>query len=222
MSKESKLTLAVYEAKALDWVGCQSRKHNQEPAKYEQRQLAKQARIERFLDGMSPNPLVLEIGAGTGDDYYLFKKLELGCRVVLSDGAQAFVDIMKEKGLDAFLLDFDQKKIPGIYDVIYANHVLIHMTPDDIVRILPKIYGALRPRGRFIFNVGNVDGDCGDYAGWRDLPGFHKLGADRFFYYWKNTHIIRVVEEAGFCVKKYEVDGGTGGRRWIEICAIKP
>ncbi len=220
MSKESKQTLAVYEAKALDWVSCQSRKHGEEPAKYEQKRRAKKERLARFLSGMSPNPLVLEIGAGTGDDYYLLT--DLGCRVVLSDGAQAFVDIMKKKGLDAFQLDFDQKKIPGVYDVIYANHVLIHMTPDDIVRILPKIYGALRPRGRFIFNVGNVDSDCGHTCGWVDLPGFHKLGADRFFYNWKNTHIIQVVEEAGFCVKKFEVDGGDDGRRWIEICAIKP
>ena len=99
MSKESKQTLEIYQAKALDWISCQSRKHNEEPAKYERKRQKKKARLARFLDGMSPNPLVLELGAGTGDDYYLLK--DLGCRVLLSDGAQAFVDFMAKKGLEA-------------------------------------------------------------------------------------------------------------------------
>jgi SAM-dependent methyltransferase len=169
---------------------------------------------------MSSNPLVLEIGAGAGDDISMLE--DLGCRVLPSDGAQAFVDIMASKGYNAFLLDVSKKMIPGTYDVIYANHVFIHMTSEDVQRILPKIYGALRQGGRFIFNVGNRDGDGEHHSGWVDLPGFHELGAKRYFHYWKNYHLIQCVEDAGFVVKNYEVDGGSDDRRWIEICAIKP
>ena len=221
MSNESRETLRVYETMANDWVSCQTRKHKEEPAKYARKREEKAKRIGRFLEGMSPNSLVLEIGAGTGDDVQIFK--DLGCRVQPSDGAQSFVDIMNEKGLNAILLDVDSKKIDKVYDVIYANHVFIHMKDADMVRILPKIYGALRQGGRFIFNVGNRDAEGGRDSGWLDLPGFHSLrGVKRYFQYWKNYMIIQRVEEAGFFVKFYEVHGGEDGRRWIDICAIKP
>lgn len=221
MSKENRGTLEIYEAKAKDWISCQTRKHNREPAKYNKKREKKLTRIARFLEGMSPNPLVLEIGAGAGDDVSLLESL--GCRVRPSDGAQAFVDIMTKRGIkNVFQLDVLQKKIPGTWDVIYANHVFIHMTDDDTVRVLQKLYGALRQGGRLIFNVGNRDGDGGRSSGWVDLPGFHHLGAQRYFHYWKNYIIIQRVEEAGYIVKKYEVDGGEDDRRWIEICAVKP
>ena len=221
MSKENKGTLEVYEALATDWVSCQTRKHKEEPAKYMKKREKKRTRISRFLEGMSPNPLILEIGAGAGDDVPLLESL--GCRVLPSDGAQAFVDIMAKKGIKGvFQLDVSQKKIPGTYDVIYASHVLIHMTEDDVVRILPKIYGALRQGGRFIFNVGNRDSEGGRSSGWIDLPGFHHIAAKRYFHYWKNYAIIQRVEDAGFIVKKYEVAGGEDDRRWIWICAVKP
>lgn len=219
MSKQNQETLKVYEYYAADWISCQSRKHAQDPAKYQKKCEAKKERVGRFLEGMSDNPLLLEIGSGAGDDIRMLQ--ELGCRVCPSDGAQAFVDIMKEKGYDPILLDVSMKQIPGVYDVIYANHVFIHMTSADLSRILPKIYGALRPGGRFIFNVGNADGEGGRESGWVDLPGFHELHQKRYFQYWKNYHLIQCVEEANFVVKKYEVHGGDDGRRWIDICAIK-
>jgi SAM-dependent methyltransferase len=206
---------------ANDWVSCQTRKHKEEPAKYAKKREIKRTRIFRFMEGMSPNPLVLEIGAGAGDDVPLLESL--GCRVMPSDGAQSFVDIMTKKGIkNVFKLDVSQKKIPGTYDAIYASHVFIHMTDEDMVRILPKVYGALRPHGRFIFNVGNRDAEGGRSSGWMDLPGFHELGSIRYFHYWKNYFLFQRVEEAGFYIKKYEVDGGEDGRRWIWLCAVKP
>lgn len=220
MSKENKLTLDIYEARASDWVGCRSRKHTLKPADYLRKQEEKSERVAWFLYGMSHNPKVLEIGSGAGDDVAMLENI--GCRVQPSDGAQSFVDIMEKKGLSPILLDVSQKKIPGVWDVIYASHVLIHMTAEDIIRILPKVYGALRSGGRFIFNVGNRDSEGGRSSGWVDLPGFHEMGIQRYFHYWKNYHIIQLVEEAGFVVKKYEVAGGEDGRRWIYICAVKP
>ncbi len=220
MSKENKLTLEIYEAKASDWVGCKARKRTSNPAGYTQKQEEKRKLTAWFMYGMSHNPLVLEIGSGAGDDIPMLESL--GCRVQPSDGAQAFVDIMEKKGYKPILLDVSQKKIPGTWDMIYANHVLIHMTDEDIVRILPKIYGALRSGGRLIFNVGNRDSEGGRSSGWLDLPGFHEMGIQRYFHYWKNYLLIQRVEEAGFFVKKYEVSGGDDGRRWINICAAKP
>lgn len=220
MSKENRGTLEVYEAMAIDWISCQTRKHKEEPAKFAKKREAKRTRIFRFMEGMSPNPLVLEIGSGAGDDVSMLESL--GCRVQPSDGAQSFVDIMEKKGLHPMLLDVSQKRIPGTWDAIIANHVFIHMTEEDFKRILPKIYGALRSGGRFIFNVGNRDSEGGRSSGWMDLPGFHHIGAVRYFHYWKNYYLIQCIEEAGFIVKKYEVDGGEDNRRWIEICAIKP
>lgn len=222
MSKENRGTLEVYEAKASDWVSCQNRKHSADPAKYKIKREQKRARIWRFIEDMSPNPKLLEIGAGAGDDVSLLESL--GCRVDVSDGAQAFVDIMEKRGIKKpFKLDvLNPKGIPGEYDIIYASHVLIHMTEEETIRALTKAYSALRKNGRFLFNVGNRDGDGGRESGWVDLPGFHHIGAPRYFRYWKNYSIIQRVEEVGFIVKKYEVDGGDDGRRWIYICALKP
>ena len=221
MSKENRGTLEVYEAKAREWVSCQYRKHHVDEAKYKEKREQKRGRIWRFIEGMSGNPKLLEIGGGSGEDVPLLESL--GCRVEVSDGAQACVDIMREKGIPAFKYDIlSSKEIPGEYDIVYASHVLIHMTEEDVDKVLRKVYSALRRNGRFIFNVGNRDGDGGRSSGWVDLPGFHHIGAPRYFRYWKNYSIIQHVEDAGFIVKMYEVDGGDDGRRWIYICAIKP
>ena len=220
MSRENEKTLEVYNRLASYYISNRSRKHGEEPAKYAAKCEQKKRRMTWYMEGMSRNPSVLEIGSGAGDDVPMLR--ELGCRVQPSDGAQAFVDILQNKGYSPMLLDVSKKnQISGFYDMIYANHVFIHMTEGDLYRIMPKIYGSLRPKGRFIFNVGSIDAEGGRKSGWIDLPGFHHLGADRYFQYWKNTAIITLVENNGFVVDKYQVYGGEDHRRWIEICAKK-
>ncbi len=219
MSKENQQTLEVYESYLGFYLNGEAFKCSLEPGRVAQKNKQLKDRLRFYLDRLSPHPSVLEIGAGPGNDVGILT--ELGCRVTVTDGAQSFVDYMKEHGIIASQLNILRGKIKGDYNCVYARNVFVHFTTEDTVNALYRIFGSLKPGGFLIFDVPNLDAEGGKHSGWIDLPGGYHIGTERYFHYWRNTEIIRCVEESGFAVKYYDVDGGDDGRRWIHLCAAK-
>src|SRR5688572_22257611 len=70
---------------------------------------------------------LLEIGAGTGRDSKFFQ--DQGLDVVCIDLSPAMVDLCKQKGLTAYVMDMAEVQFPaGSLDAVYSMNSLLHLT----------------------------------------------------------------------------------------------
>jgi SAM-dependent methyltransferase len=89
---------------------------------------------------------VLELGSGPGRDAtYLESR---GLRVMRTDAAQAFVDMMRADGCQARLLDVRTGELGGPFDAVLADATLLHLTRGEFSEVLVRIRGAVYDRGR--------------------------------------------------------------------------
>ena len=95
---------------------------------------------------------LLEIGAGTGTDSLFFQ--DNGLRVVCTDLSPAMIALCREKGLEAYVMDFLNLDFPpASFDAIYALNCLLHVPGAGLPAVLQKIRDLLRPGGLFFLGV---------------------------------------------------------------------
>jgi|SRR5216684_7836859 len=95
---------------------------------------------------------LLEIGAGTGIDSLFFR--DNGLDVVCTDLSPDMVNLCREKGLEAYEMDFLSLNFPpGSFDAIYALNCLLHVPTHDLPTVLRKLRDLLRPKGLFFLAV---------------------------------------------------------------------
>jgi SAM-dependent methyltransferase len=95
---------------------------------------------------------LLEVGAGTGQDSLFFQ--ENGMHVVCTDLSTAMVELCREKGLEAYEMDFLSLDFPpASFDAIYALNCLLHVPTSDLPAVLRKLRELLRPGGLFFLGV---------------------------------------------------------------------
>lgn len=143
--------------------------------------------IDRALSLIPKGGNILEIGSGAGRnaEYIAKQGYDLEC----TEAVQEFVEIMQQRGLNARLLNILDDKISKKYDMVFANGVLVHFTPQQSELVLTKIHHALNPEGVFAFSV-----KMGEGGKWTE----EKLDAPRYFYYWQPDALKKLAEESGF------------------------
>ncbi len=95
---------------------------------------------------------LLEVGAGTGQDSLFFQ--ENGMHVVCTDLSPAMVELCREKGLEAYVMDFlSLDFLPVSFDAIYALNCLLHVPSSGLPAVLRKLRELLRPGGLFFLGV---------------------------------------------------------------------
>lgn len=95
---------------------------------------------------------LLEIGAGTGSDGLFFQ--ENGLQVVCTDLSPAMVEHCHAKGLEAYVMDFLSLDFPAdSFDALYALNCLLHVPTNDLLMVLEKLHGLLRPGGLFFLGI---------------------------------------------------------------------
>jgi SAM-dependent methyltransferase len=120
-----------------------------------------------FLDRLLAEncTLLLEIGAGTGQDSAFFA--DHGLAVVATDLSAEMVARCQRKGLDARLMDFSRMEFADdTFDAVHAMNCLLHVPNADLPAVLAEIARVLRPGGLFFLGVyggsegeGPADGD---------------------------------------------------------------
>ena len=172
--------------------------------------------IEAFAQVLPAGARVLEIGSAGGRDAALME--QLGLRVRRTDITPAFVDLLREQGHEADLLDplTDELRSPaGPYDGVWANASLLHVARADLGTVLERLRHATRTGGLLRLSVKEGDGE-----GWSTHGS---VPAPRHFTFWRADALRDVVVAAGWT--EVDVRGGIAGKRdesWLEVVAVAP
>ncbi len=142
---------------------------------------------QAFLDLLlrEEKATLLEIGAGVGKDSKFFQ--ENGVQVVSTDLSPEMVQLCREKGLEAYEMDFKNLAFPDEnFDAIYALNCLLHVPKKDLPAILNTLSKLLKPTGLFYMSVyGGPDSE----AVWEE--DYHQ--PKRFFSTYSDDQLLAVV-----------------------------
>jgi 2-polyprenyl-3-methyl-5-hydroxy-6-metoxy-1,4-benzoquinol methylase len=168
--------------------------------------------VDKSLSLIRPGGHVLEIGSAHGRDAAYIESL--GFTVDRTDAAQAFVDYMRQGGHDARMLNvLTEENYGGPFDMVYANAVLLHFTPEESAQVLERARESLSDDGILAFSV-----KIGEGAAWSD----RKLDGRRYFTYWQEGPLRELVTSAGYEVLEMP-EGQTGHDNgdWYHVIARK-
>lgn len=145
--------------------------------------------LDAVLARLEVGSCVLEVGTGPGREAaYLEQR---GMHVDRTDATEAFVAQLREHGHDARLLDVRDGDLGGPYDAVLANAVLLHLHRAQTRLALIACLEAVRPGGLLALTLKDGDGES-----WSDA----KLGAPRWFVYWREEAIRALLSEVGWQV----------------------
>ncbi|MCW2314858.1 SAM-dependent methyltransferase [Rhodoblastus acidophilus] len=173
---------------------------------------APQQWMDRALDGLAPDARILEIGSAFGRDaaYIASKKFTIEC----TDATPGFVSELLARGFSARLFNVLTDPFDGAYDLILANAVLLHFDRAQLPFVLEKARAALKPAGRLAFSL-----KAGDGEGWSSA----KLGAPRYFCYWRAENLPALLRAAGFAGWSIvEAHTNRAHADWIFVVATAP
>ena len=118
---------------------------------------------ERFLKYLTPGDSIIDIGAGSGRDIHFFQS-----RGYIVDGIEASSELCKiasdYTGVDIKCKTIQEWSPEKLYNGIWSNASLLHLSLDEIGDFLCKIPHALRDGGvaYISFKCGIVTGTDGD------------------------------------------------------------
>ncbi|MGE5249412.1 MAG: class I SAM-dependent methyltransferase [Bacteroidota bacterium] len=130
---------------------------------------------------------LLEIGAGPGRDGRFFR--EQGLEVVCIDLSPAMVELCRQKGLRAHVMDMLDIDFPEeSFDAVYALNSLLHLTKVEFPRVLQRISAILRPGGlAFLGLYGGFE-----FEGIREQDSYVPK---RFFSFFSDEHLEEEVRK---------------------------
>lgn len=174
---DNDITLQTYDLKMQEYIDNTPQQIND----------AEQPWIDSALGLISQGSSILELGSGFGRNasYINEKGFELTC----TDAVPRFVELLKNKGLNAKILNALKDDLGKNYDMVFANGVLVHFTNEETEIALDRIYQALKPSGIFAFSIKQGEGGA-----WTE----EKLGAPRYFQYWQLDPLKEILEAHGF------------------------
>ncbi len=148
--------------------------------------------LDRYAAALSGGH-VMELGSGPGTDAdYLDSR---GLRVERTDATAAFVQRLRARGHHARLLDARAHDYGGPFDGVWANAVLLHLSPEQLEQALLTAWRATRPGG-----VLGVTLKEGDGSRWSTA----KLDRPRHFTYWRADALADVLLRTGWVVDTIE------------------
>ena len=162
---------------------------------------------ELVLERKPTGGLILEVGSGPGLDADHLENR--GVRVLRSDAAAAFVDMLRSSGHDARLIDVRTDDLAGPYDGVLADAVLLHLSQVQFAEVLVRLRRAVTDGGILAFTVKEGDGGA-----WSDA----KLGLPRWFTYWNEAPVREVLARTGWSVLSVDHVAGRS-EPWLYVLA---
>ena len=177
--------------------------------------------IESFLELMPPDPRVLDAGSGSGRDSRAFNAR--GARVVGADVSEGLLDVARRDIPDVEFVHGDFRALPfedAVFDGVWSRASLVHLeTVADVEKSLSEFHRVLKPEGVLYIYVKLQTGES-ETAVVSDTLSGH----DRFFRYYTNESLQRVLGRVGFKIldtNYVEDEYGRSEVRWLEVMARK-
>lgn len=220
MSTENQKTLAIYEKYADEYFAGDDRIEEHKPGHAKKKRAELKTYLEQVTAGMPKGSSFFEFGSANGDAVELFA--ELGYELQTSDAPASFIAVMREKGLNPLRFNVLEDEFPEAYDGVYSWRTLVHFTEEDAKQTFAKVFKALKPNGRYIFNVLNSAAHDDLDGQWFDFHGSYRMGVDRFFKYWVEDDLRKILGDTGFRILSLIKSGGEDNNRWYNVVAEKP
>jgi SAM-dependent methyltransferase len=173
--------------------------------------------IDAFVAELGGSGRVLEIGSGGGRDALELEKR--GISVRRTDISKGFVELLREAGFEADLLDpltddLADPQRPGMpYDGIWACASLIHVAREDFGTVLGRLAEATRTGSPLHASVREGDGE--------DVSTYGGAAAPRRYVetYWREAALRSALTKAGWIVSEIRPCIGRPDVRWLSIRA---
>ncbi len=216
MSKENRDTLEVYEKLFQEYFNGTKRRIKNRGAE----KTAIKAKFEHsfWFEGfktLGNHADILEIGSADGLGAKALA--EYGFNVTASDTVGGFIDELEKKGLNPIKYNVLIDHLDRQFDGVLAWHVFVHFTPNDLKIALKNIHSILRPEGCLIFDVQTRGEKSGEISEWVDYDGDYHLGAKRFFQYYSESAVRKIINDTDFKIIKFERHNSDSGIGWLRF-----
>jgi predicted TPR repeat methyltransferase len=150
---------------------------------------------------------VLELGSGPGIEAKALE--ERGFTVRRTDGARAFVAMLRADGYAADLLDVRVDPLGGPYDAVYADAVLLHLTREEFADVLVRARKAVVHGGVLAMTLKEGDGE--------ELTT-ERLGLPRRYTYWREAQLREAMARTGWTPLSVQIEPGERNV-WLNVIA---
>lgn len=113
--------------------------------------------IERFVRSLSDVKTAVDMGAGSGRDLGIVKRVHPGVQTVAIEAGHTYADALRSKIDRVEVLNIERDRLPFAdesVDLIMANQVLEHTK--EVFWIFHEVSRSLKVGGHFLFGVPNI------------------------------------------------------------------
>jgi len=165
--------------------------------------------FEFLLTKIRKNAPILEIGSAFGRDADFIRSMGYE-NLTVSDAFDAAVqELRKRKFNHIKKINVLTDKIDGSYDLIVAAAVFLHFNKKELTSVLNKLRGNLANDGILAFSV-----KLGDGEEWST----HKMDAPRYFRYWRESELAKLLDENGYTVIDVRT---TIEKKWLHLTCLE-
>lgn len=212
MSKENQKTLEVYKKKANVYLETSIKHDNLDLNKAKRKREELEKFIKKNISSFPKGSKVFEIGSGDGSNAKYIGKF--GYRVTASDIAEDFIKSIESKDLKAVKFNVLKDEFMDKYSAMFCWRVFVHFTKDDASMCLQKVHDALEDNGIFIFNAMNRETKNVDDE-WVDFPNEYHMGAERYYNYFNEEKLTKIVTKIGYQILDFHKEGGENNNKWL-------
>jgi ubiquinone/menaquinone biosynthesis C-methylase UbiE len=177
--------------------------------------------LEKFIQHLPNNALVLDVGCAAGRDTALFSMR--GFEVVGIDLSENLLEIAREKYPEIEFIKMDMRRLKfedEIFDGIWANATILHLPRKDVPQALSEFHRVLKADG--ILHVGVKRGEGVGFT-----QDQYAANERRYFTYFELEEMEQLVREAGFEIIDSFIDNpskrkaGSRNIDWVKVFARK-
>jgi SAM-dependent methyltransferase len=175
---------------------------------------------DKFLSFLKPGATVLDVGCGGGiKSAYMQQK---GFVVTGMDFSEKMIEIAKREypGPNFMVGDvYELEKIPGTFDGVFAQAVLLHIPKARALEVLTKMRDKLNPGGILYVGVKGVKAEGAEEESVTESDYGYEY--ERFFSYFSPAELRDYISKLGMLLC-WDGIASSGRTEWVQIIGQQP